>query len=155
MSAPPRPTSPGLPQAPTSAFANIATPFDASGSDGGSSLGAQPRAGSLALAGGSLARGLSTELETKRSFSRQSSVNPFTGVKPKCELWRQSTAVTEKAAALGYSSVADLCGGSYIPQARLKKMKALGEGAYAGEGRGRRGGCRRSRKGVLSPPPHK
>ena len=139
MSAPPRPTSPGLPpQAPTSAFANIATPFDAQGSDGTSTGATTTRTCSLAMAGahsaGSLARGFSTELEAKKSFSRQSSsLNPFTGVKPKCELWRQSTAVTEKAAALGYSSVEDMCGGSYIPQARLKKMKALGEGAYAGE----------------------
>jgi len=48
-------------------------------------------------------------------------------------LWRTSTAVSDAVAtSMGFSSVADLSGPSYIPPERLKKVKALGEGAFAG-----------------------
>lgn len=52
---------------------------------------------------------------------------------PTQELWRTSTAVSDLvASALGCVDVADLCGPSYVHPGRLKKIKALGEGAFAG-----------------------
>ncbi|PSC71657.1 60S ribosomal L37a [Micractinium conductrix] len=51
---------------------------------------------------------------------------------PTQELWRTSTAVSDLvASALGCVDVADLCGPSYVHPGRLKKIKALGEGAFA------------------------
>ena len=73
-------------------------------------------------------RALQTQL------SRQSSAPSAAGSKKApSQLWRTSTAVSDKvASALGLTSLADLCGTSYIPQDSLKKVKALGEGAFAG-----------------------
>lgn len=65
------------------------------------------------------------------ALSTQNSLHHAASLKRPPQLWRQSTAVTEVAAKMGYSGVADLCGPTYIPQTRLKKVKDLGEGAYA------------------------
>ncbi len=123
-----RPGTPPLP--PTSAFAASAQqPWEAGHSPPSRSGAASPSlvaAGSLGLEGSRLSKSL--------SISRQGSaaVNPFGQPKPTPALWRASTAVTERAASQGLSFEA-LCGDSYIPPEDLRKPKALGEGAFAGE----------------------
>lgn len=64
-------------------------------------------------------------LGRRRSLSHAGSGPP--------ELWRDSVAVTERAASLGFASLSSLCGSSYVPPDRLRKSKPLGEGAFAGE----------------------
>ena len=49
------------------------------------------------------------------------------------QLWRDSTAVTERAASLGLSSVRGLCGPTFVDNSRLRNAKPMGEGAFAGE----------------------
>ncbi|KAL4421519.1 hypothetical protein ABPG75_010810 [Micractinium tetrahymenae] len=47
-------------------------------------------------------------------------------------LWRTSTALSDRVSStLGCATVEELCGDSFIPTPRLRKIKALGEGAFA------------------------
>lgn len=129
-----RPSTPPLP----SAFAASAQqPWEAARQSPPSRSGAASP--SLVAAGSLPGEGL--RLSKSLSISRQGSAttNPFGPTKPASALWRASTAVTERAASQGLSFEA-LCGDSYIPPEDLRKPKALGEGAFAGEG------CRRPRK---------
>ena len=49
------------------------------------------------------------------------------------DLWRDSTAVSTAASELGYTSVRELAGTAFIPNSRLRTLRQLGEGAYAGK----------------------
>ena len=117
-----------------------ATATPATGSDGGSvHSGLWPSR----TPSGALEHARSAPLQPKRSLGLQRVTSD-----PTSQLWRTSTAVTERAASLGFTSVESLCGSAYVPAARLSKFKPLGEGAFAGA----RSAWRRRRRRRLPPP---
>jgi hypothetical protein len=92
-----------------------------SGSEAGEQSQPESRSSSRAQY---LAPSLGQQLSTARSLGKKSGV------------WRQSmsTAVSDRLSDIGLQSLRDLCEPEgFIPQNRLKKLKALGEGAFAGE----------------------
>ena len=65
----------------------------------------------------------------------------FGGPRKSADLWRDSTAVSVAASELGYRSVRELAGSAFIPNSRLRVLRQLGEGAYAGKPPRRRPGA--------------